>query len=450
MSGFQIYQTIEYPPPVDYVNYGDVGFRVFIYPYTAVINQGEAPSTMLWGLNFEEYNTISYQPPNNDFPWYHSTFRDNVISTDLETFADDDQKIEDGETLTEILGSASEIVCLKNLKAGNRYNLLSAYAQSSDITFNYDTAISSFSASGVVQLSYNVLVDRARYTVKAIQIDPLPACTYTENFLEADANGVLLNPQTGFDMEDNQLIIINGQADAKQNGIYTVDHAGTADTPFVLIRENPVAGSLTNASWIPNDMYVVVEDMDYDPYYVQSTGTVDVNNISFVSAPVEDFDVIASQTTPFSIRETGFSMSIWIKKNSVVGTSNDYTIFGVIPVGFSSNTYFISFPQNGNATFYFTVDNETELDVQLMMTWQNIVFTVASQTVNVYVNTVLTNTFTIVNASPATLAVCPLLTNSRDTDEVVHSVANLSAWNSVLTQNEIDYLYANPRLVETA
>jgi hypothetical protein len=84
--------------------------------------------------------------------------------------------------------------------------------------------------------------------VQAIRTTPLPTCTYNNGTggvgatLTASSNGAFPTIDGYSVVLNNDRVVINGQATALQNGIYTLTTAGDASNPWVLTRPNSDLG----------------------------------------------------------------------------------------------------------------------------------------------------------------------------------------------------------------
>ena len=91
------------------------------------------------------------------------------------------------------------------------------------------------------QIASNVQGLVQKPTANAITTAALPACTYSNGSsgvgatLTGTANGAL-SAQDGVTLTVNQLLLVNNQASAFQNGLYTLTTVGTGSVPFVLTR----------------------------------------------------------------------------------------------------------------------------------------------------------------------------------------------------------------------
>lgn len=432
--------------PIQYYTLKDMGYFFIAPTIRPVLNSAQMMiSDLVWGIEFTGYN---YLESDTAEPVVYRYYIDNqtFIDTDLITFPQNDVEFTNGQDLLEWNSDTTLIGhYARNAVSGAKHCVFAiADVDLADgiSEINIDTTLSNSyilktNCLGLAASSSSVSVP----TFVCVFLTNI-GTSYASNYIYG--NGVLNNPQTGLPLSQSARVLVNGQTDAKQNGIYV--HGITAGPAWELVRTTP----LTNGdTWTTNASYCTVTSTPGFAYILNSSGTVGTNNIVFSTTATLDFTVPASVFEAFTFDQTSFTFSFWIKRSNT--TSDLFCAVAVVNpsnllVGISCQFY----QDNGVTPNVLAVndDTEVELDFDVSATaWTNIVVSGSNTTITLYRNATSVYSGTHTAESEYEGSGLINILGSSITNSDFFEVTNFYVFSSALNQEQITYLYNNPKLM---
>lgn len=185
--------------------------------------------------------------------------------------------------------------------------------------------------------------------VNAATTAVLPACTYANGTsgvgatLTGDANGALAAVD-GVTLTINQVVLVKDQADASENGSYTVTQVGDAGTPFILTR---------------TDNFNQASEMTDGSYFLVVAGTANEGTIW----------ILASAITTVGTDDIDFAL----QRTVVAGTAVSVTAGNTVNVKYDGTTIGVN---GSNELYALLADNSVALTFNSTTDWSgnNLVF----------------------------------------------------------------------------
>lgn len=208
---------------------------------TAVFEQlASAPSSPVEGQRY--YNTTSHVPQvYNGTTWLNMTGSSGVVESIVAGTAIDVDATDPANPVVSVV--IADII--------------------SDGTTSTSTTWSSTKIAAQIQASAAGLVNKG--TVRATTTTALPANTYSNGTsgvgatLTGNSNGAL-SAQDGVTLTTGDLLLVQDEADATHNGIYSLTQVGNAGAPYILTRATNFNSATTI---VPNSMVFVSEGTTY-------------------------------------------------------------------------------------------------------------------------------------------------------------------------------------------
>ena len=144
-----------------------------------------------------------------------------------------------------------------------------------------------------------------KQSVRAATTAALPASTYANGVLTADANGALA-AQDGVTLVADERLLVKDQGSGLQNGLYVVTQVGTAGTPWILTR----AADADTSAEVTAGLYMWVTEGTTNADTAWTLTTDDPITLGTTSLAFTQFSALGQITAGAGLTKTGSTLDV--------------------------------------------------------------------------------------------------------------------------------------------